>query len=246
MRAAARVGVLVQVRSVECGERPVVAREVGRDPVEDHADATFVEAVDELTEVVGRAEARGRRVVARHLVAPRTREGMLHHGQQLDVREPEVGDVVGKLVGELVVRQRTVSVQRVAAPRAEVDLVDRQRAAERIRGGAAFEPFLVAPDVFRVPDHRRVRGRHFGVEGKRVALETHAAVLRSDLELVFRAFIDAGNEQFPDPGRAEGAHRMQAAIPGVEVAHHGDRARVRRPDGKGGTDHAVEIAYVRA
>ena len=58
VRAAARVGVLVQRGAVEAGQREVVAREVRGHPVEDHADAGLVQAVDELAEVVGRAEAR--------------------------------------------------------------------------------------------------------------------------------------------------------------------------------------------
>ena len=71
VRAAARVGVLVERGAVEARERELVAREVRRHPVEDHAEAVAVQAVDELAEVVGRAEARRRRVVAGHLVAPR-------------------------------------------------------------------------------------------------------------------------------------------------------------------------------
>ena len=137
VRAAARVGVLVQRRAVEAGERPVVAREVRRDPVEDHADAALVQAVDELAEVVGRAEARRRGEVRGHLVAPRAAERVRHDRQQLDVREAQVGHVVGQLVGELEVGQRAVALQRVAPPGAEVDLVDRHRlraaAARRAR-----------------------------------------------------------------------------------------------------------------
>ena len=56
MLALARVGVLVQLRSVEPGQAPLVAGEVGRHPVEDHADAALVQLVDERPEVVGRAE----------------------------------------------------------------------------------------------------------------------------------------------------------------------------------------------
>ena len=41
MRAAPRVGVLVQRGAVEARERELVAREVGGDPVEDHADAVL-------------------------------------------------------------------------------------------------------------------------------------------------------------------------------------------------------------
>ena len=71
--ALARVLVLVERGAVEARQRPVVAREVRRHPVEDHADARAGAAVDERAEVVGRAEARGRREVAGDLVAPRAR-----------------------------------------------------------------------------------------------------------------------------------------------------------------------------
>ena len=246
MRPAARVGVLVEMRSVERGECPVVAREVGGHPVEDHADAALVQPVDEVTEVVGGAEARGGSVVARHLVAPRAVEGMLHHGQELDVCEAEIRDVVGELVGELAVAQRTVVLERVPPPRAEVHFVDRDGAAQRIRGGSSLEPGLVAPDVLGVVHHRGVCGRHLGLEGERIGLQPQPSFLRPDLELVLRSFVYARHEQLPDPRRAERAHGVQAAVPGVEVAHDGDRARVRRPDGERGADRAVELADVRA
>ena len=58
--AAQRVGVLVERGAVEAAERPLVLGEVGRHPVEDHADAGLVEGVDEVLEVVGRRPS-GRR-----------------------------------------------------------------------------------------------------------------------------------------------------------------------------------------
>ena len=93
--ALAGVGVLVQRGAVEAGERPLVLREVRRHPVDDDADAALVQRVDEHPEVVRRAEPGRRRVVRRHLVAPRPAERMLGHRHQLDVGEAEVGDVVG-------------------------------------------------------------------------------------------------------------------------------------------------------
>ena len=70
MLALARVGVLVQRRAVEAGQAVRIAREVRRHPVEQDADAGLVQDVDERLEVVGRAEATGRRVVADGLIAP--------------------------------------------------------------------------------------------------------------------------------------------------------------------------------
>ena len=110
----------------------------------------------------------------------------------------------------------------------------------------SLEPLVVAPDVLGVVHHRGVGGRHLGVERERIGLQPQPSFLRPELELVLRPFVHAGDEQLPDPRRAERAHRVQAAVPGVEVAHDGDRARVRRPDGERGADHAVELADVRA
>ena len=101
MLATRRVGVLVQRRPVEARQRPVVLGEVGRHPVQDHADAGLVQPVDQQLKLVGVAEPRGRCEVRRHLVAPRTAERVLHDRQQLDVGEAEIGDVVDQLVGEL-------------------------------------------------------------------------------------------------------------------------------------------------
>ena len=53
MRAPPRVRVLVQGGAVEPRQRPFVAGEMGRDPVQDHADPVRVQAVDELAQIVG-------------------------------------------------------------------------------------------------------------------------------------------------------------------------------------------------
>ena len=53
VRAAARVVVLVERRAVEAREREVVAREVRRHPVEDHAEPVLVQAVDERAKSSG-------------------------------------------------------------------------------------------------------------------------------------------------------------------------------------------------
>ena len=91
--AALRVGVLVERRAVEAGQRPLVGGEVAGHPVEDHADAGLVQPVDEQPEAVGVAEPRVRGEVRRDVVAPRAAERVLHHRHQLDVGEAEVGEV---------------------------------------------------------------------------------------------------------------------------------------------------------
>ena len=244
--AAARVGVLVERRAVEAGEREVVAREVRGHPVEDHAEPVLVQAVDEGLEVVGRAVARRGREVAGHLVAPGAAERVRHHRQQLDVREAHVERVGGELVGQLEVGQRAVALHRVQPPRAEVDLVDRDRALERLGLGPVREPLLVGPVVRRLVHDRGGLGRHLGGEGDRIGLQADLAVRREDLVLVVRAGLDAGQEELPDPGRPERAHRVHAAVPEVEVADHGHGAARRRPDRERRPAHAVHLLHVRA
>ena len=158
-------------RAVEARERPLVAREVRRHPVEDHADAGLVQAVDEGAELVGRAEARRGREVRGHLVAPRAAERVGHDRHQLDVREADVGDVGGQLVGQLQVGQRAVVLQRVQPPGAEVDLVDRHRLAQRGRPAAQLHPAVVGPLVARAVDDRRRLGRQLGLERERVGAQ---------------------------------------------------------------------------
>ena len=77
MHALLRVGVLVEVGAVEVAEAVLVAREVRRHPVEDDADAALVQRIDQVHEILRRAEAAGRREVADRLVAPRAVERML-------------------------------------------------------------------------------------------------------------------------------------------------------------------------
>ena len=171
---------------------------------------------------------------------------MRHHRQQLDVGEAHVLRVGRELVGELQVGERAVALLRVEAPRAEVDLVDRDRLVE-LRGlGPAGEPVRVAPGVLRVVDDRGRLRRQLGGEGERVGLQPDLARLREDLVLVVGAVADAGEEELPDAARAERPHRVQPAVPGVEVTDDRDGARARGPDGEGGAVHALVLDHVRA
>ena len=246
MRASSRVIVLVERRAVEARQGELVAREVRGHPVEDDAEPLRVQGVDEGAEVVGCAEARRRREEPRHLVAPRARERVLHDRHQLDVREVEVAHVVGELVGELQVVQRAVFLERIATPRAEVHLIDRDRPLERLGRAAPLEPLVVGPLVARRVHDRGVRRRHLRRERERIGLDPQPAVLRADLELVLLAVLDSRDEELPDPGRAKRTHRVQAPVPRVEVADDRHRARVGRPDGERRADRAVDLAHVRA
>ena len=98
MRALARIGVLVEMRAVELGKAVSVAREMRRRPIENDTEAGLVTAIDEFHEFGGSAVAAGGGKVAEGLVAPGAVEGMLHDGEQLDVRVAEILDIGDQLV----------------------------------------------------------------------------------------------------------------------------------------------------
>ena len=70
MLALARIGVLVEGSPVEEYEAVRVFRKMGRHPIDNDAESSLVARVYEKFEVVGRAEARCRREIPDHLVAP--------------------------------------------------------------------------------------------------------------------------------------------------------------------------------
>ena len=222
--AATRVGVLVEGGAVEAGERPLVLREVGRDPVDDDAEAASVQLVDEEAELVGRAEARRGRVVRRDLVAPRAAERVLRDGQQLHVREAGLLEVVGELGGELAVAEPL-------APRPEMDLVDAHGRRLPRRGVATCDPLVVAPRVAGRGDDGGGGRRDLGAERERVGLVAPDAVGAVDLELVAVTDLGALDDALPD-ATPDGPERVGGSVPAVEVAHRLHLAGVRGPHGE--------------
>ena len=225
MLTALRVGMLVERRAVEAPEGPGVLGEVGGHPVDEHADARLVQGVDEEAQVVRRPEARGGSEVGRDLVAPGPAEGVLCHREELHVGKALLDHVGGELGREL-------PVVEARPPGSEMHFVDRHRRLELIRGGAGDKPVGVVPCVI-TGEHDRAGGRrHLGGECEGVGLLAPDAVAAEDGELVDGAVADARDEDLPDTGRAEAAHRMRLAIPVVETAGHAHAHRVGCPDGE--------------
>ena len=66
------------------------------------------------------------------------------------------------------------------------------------------------------------------------------------LKLVVGPLGQAGNKKLPNAALEQFAHRVDAAVPVVKVAHDRDAPRVWRPDVKGASAHSVQSAQVRA
>jgi hypothetical protein len=230
--ALPRVLVLVERRAVEPRQRVCVLREVPGHPVEQDADALLMARVDEEAEVVRRSEAARRGEVPRDLVAPRSLEGVLHYGQQLDVREAQRLDVGHQLGGQFAPAERSVALIGVAAPRSRVHLVDRERRVEhRPAPTARRHPHRVTPRMSsEMVGDGGGAGRTLVGQREWIDLLEHLAVAGLERELVEDAVAEARDERLPQPAGAEAAQRMRARVPSVEVADHRRLPRVRRPD----------------
>src|SRR5690606_15861479 len=118
MVSLALIAVLEHVRAVEERETVLGAREIRRDSIEYHAYAALVQRVDQVHQILRRPVTRRRREIADALVAPRPVERMLHHGQELDVCEPHLRDVVGEGLRDLAIAEPSPVVP--PPPRAEM------------------------------------------------------------------------------------------------------------------------------
>ena len=132
MLALPRVFVLVAGRAVEAAQAVAVAREVGRHPVENHADAVLVAVIDEVGEIFRRAVAAGDGEVADGLIAPRAGKRMLADRHQFDVRVAHFLAIGDELMRQLAIVQPAVMAVRAALPAAEMHFIDRDRFFELV------------------------------------------------------------------------------------------------------------------
>ena len=103
MLALTRVLVLIELGAVEAGKTCGVFREVCRYPVKDNADALLVEVVDHVLEVIRRAVAGCRCIIAGHLISPGSVKRMLCDTHQLDVGVAHILAVIGSFLRELAI-----------------------------------------------------------------------------------------------------------------------------------------------
>ncbi len=246
VEALARIGMLVERRPVEMLEPEGIGREMGRHPIEDHADPDPVRAVDEARKALPVAIARGRRIEAGGLVAPARIVGIFADRQQLDMGEAHIDDIRQELFGQRIpIEEATV---RATPPRSGMDLVDRDRLAAHVGIAPEGAMGVVAPFVDeRRGDDRGRRRSQLGLEGERIGLERDRLAGRADdLELVRFSRADAGNEDLPDAGIAAVPHHVAPAVPRVEPADHRHAPCIGRPDGEMRAVGALMMDRMRA
>ena len=125
VRALARVFMLVERRAVETCQRPLVAREMRRDPIHQQTDAGLVHRIDEILKIVRSAEATGGRIKSGHLVAPRRIKRVFRDRKEFHVGEAHLLHVVNQRAGNLAVTERFG--QRFLPPGTEMHFVNAHR-----------------------------------------------------------------------------------------------------------------------
>jgi len=242
MRALAGIGMFVEMGAVELGEAVGVAGKMRGRPIEKDAEAGLVAAIDKFHEFGGGAVAAGGGEIAESLITPGAVEGMLHDGEEFDMRVAEVFDVGDELVGEFAIGEPAVVSFGDAPPGAEMDFVDGDRRLEPVFLDAPGEPIGIVPFVvIEAGDDGAGVGAKFGTEGVGIGFKRQdVSGGADDFIFVDGAFGKLGEKDFPDAGSAAGPHGMDATVPTVEITYDTDALGAGGPDGKVNAADAFE------
>src|SRR5215813_8575983 len=146
--------------------------------------------------------------------------------------ESHFGSIGYKLLGEFAICQISPVLDQVAAPRAEMDFVNRNGRLAIVALPTLRHPSSVLPQMSRRLDNdRRGLWRPLRALGLRIRLERQQLTIGAeDLIFVEMTGAQTGYEQFPEP--ADIAHRHPPAVPAVEITDNADPTRIRCPYGK--------------
>ncbi len=169
MLALARISVFIERGPIEMSQAVGILWKMARYPIDNHAEAGLMAAVDEIHEILRRSKTRCGRVKARHLITPRAGKRMLHHGQQFQVRVAKMGGVIHQLLGQLAIAQ--VGIVGAAQPGAQMHFVNRNGLLQMILASAFLHPSLIVPLVGgKIANHGSGLRRNLGAESIGIGL----------------------------------------------------------------------------
>ena len=108
MLAFTRICILEERLSVKICQTVGIPREMGRNPVQNNADALFVHIVHKIFEFLWSAIAGGGSIVAGYLIAPGTIIGMFRNSHQLDMGVTHLLYIGSQLGGSFLIGIITV------------------------------------------------------------------------------------------------------------------------------------------
>ncbi len=222
--ALTRVGILVQRPTIKVDEAVRVNGEMSWHPVKQHANAFAVQVVNQILEVIGRAKARARCVVACDLIAPGAVKGVLHNAQQFNVGIAHPGDIFSKAVGDVFVVH--VPVVKAACPGTQMHLIDADGALWRLV--TTLHPGLVMPHKVALPHHAGGVGAHFGKLHVGVSLLYSLTARARDIELIHLAHLCSGHKSRPK-AQIQPRKGVVKPVPAIKIAYHADMMGIGRP-----------------
>src|SRR5215475_7764204 len=151
MIALARVGMLVQMCSVEESQAMLIGGEVRWHPVENHADAALVQRIDEVHQILRRTIVAGRSEVAGGLIAPGAEKRVIHDRQKLHMRVSQLFKIIRQLRRQLAIGKRAIILFGHPSPGTHVHFVNRHGLIESVVLTTRRHPFSVAPLVIEIP-----------------------------------------------------------------------------------------------
>ena len=156
---------------------------------------------------------------------------MLHHRQQLDMREAELLHVRGEPRRNFAIAERTVAVFRHAGPGAQVHLVDVNWLAHLIARCTSRHPRGIAPRVCALGNDDRCRLRRLlHLASHRIRFQPEQSFSRTQFEFVECVRRDPWNEKLPQAAAMQATHGILAPIPVAPVANDTHSLRIRCPE----------------
>ena len=113
----AGVGVLIAGRAVELIQAEGVLGEVGRDPVQNDADASLMELIHQILEIIRGAIAAGGGKIAGALIAPGVVQGMFTDRKKLHVGEAHLFYVGDQIMSDIPIAEELVLAGARQEPR---------------------------------------------------------------------------------------------------------------------------------
>src|ERR1041384_623099 len=114
--------------------------------------------------------------------------------QKLHMREAHLLNVAGKRLGHLTISERTILIFHLAAPRTEMDLVNREWLSEVFAPRAILHSTCIAQFLTRRVDNRGSVWRNFSELRVRISFEKRRSIRRANLKLIETPFGELWNE----------------------------------------------------
>src|SRR5215469_3946848 len=127
-----------------------------------------------------------------------------------------------------------------------MNFVNRHGRVQPITLGTVCKPCSVFPLMLIDVDYDgSIVGTFFGGEAIWIRFKSPEAEPGADFKFIDRSFAKPRNKNFPDPGFAAQAHRVDASVPQIEIADDAHTLRIRGPHTKVHPTHVGNFANVR-